>query len=110
MAKRKPNESTESFEQAIANLESLVEAMENEQLPLEELVAHYEKGTTLLQQCETLLDSARHRVELITLRAAAAAEPSSTPDADLDDDEPTGSKELTDSGADDLDDDDIRLF
>ena len=57
-----------SFEDALAGLEAIVEAMEHEQLPLEELVAYYEKGSTLLDRCESILQSARGRIELITLR------------------------------------------
>ncbi|NNC90635.1 MAG: exodeoxyribonuclease VII small subunit [Akkermansiaceae bacterium] len=56
-----------SFEEALQKLESLVDAMENDQLPLEELVAHYERGAGLLQHCETTLAAARKRIELIKL-------------------------------------------
>jgi exodeoxyribonuclease VII small subunit len=72
MAKRKstsgPESAEPSFEEALAGLEAIVEAMENETLPLEELVARYEKGSELLGRCESLLKSARGRIELITLR------------------------------------------
>jgi len=57
-----------SFEDALAGLEAIVESMEHEQLPLEELVASYEKGSALLNHCEAILQSARGRIELITLR------------------------------------------
>lgn len=57
-----------TFEDALAELEAVVESMEEEQLPLEELVAHYEKGSALLKRCEAVLKSARERLELITLR------------------------------------------
>jgi exodeoxyribonuclease VII small subunit len=72
MARRKinPEDAAEapSFEQALTDLETIVDAMENESLPLEELVAHYEKGSALLTHCESVLQSARGRIELITLR------------------------------------------
>ncbi|MGA0845548.1 MAG: exodeoxyribonuclease VII small subunit, partial [Luteolibacter sp.] len=42
-----------SFEEALTDLESIVEAMENEQLPLEDLVSHYEKASKLLKRCES---------------------------------------------------------
>lgn len=69
-ARRKSGSEEESpdFETALAGLESIVEAMEHEHLPLEELVAHYEKGSVLLSRCESILQSARERIELITLR------------------------------------------
>lgn len=73
MARRKPTMEEEvslspSFEEALAGLEAIVEAMEHENLPLEELVTHYEKGAALLSRCESILQSARGRIELITLR------------------------------------------
>ncbi|HEX5791138.1 MAG TPA: exodeoxyribonuclease VII small subunit [Luteolibacter sp.] len=104
-AEEKPDQQALSFEQALEQLEGIVEAMENEQLPLEELVACYEKGSGLLTHCQSVLDSAKRRIELITLRSrgdsglenpAAAGDPSyaNPPSA-----EPDGT-----------DDDDIRLF
>lgn len=78
------------FEEALARLEAIVEAMENRQLPLEELVDHYEKGSALLDHCEAVLKSARERIELVTLRdRSAAAEtrpPAAAEDPDHDDD------------------------
>ena len=56
------------FESALGGLEAIVEAMEHEHLSLEDLVAHYEKGSALLARCESILQSARERIELITLR------------------------------------------
>ncbi len=91
-----------SFEEALEQLEELVEAMENEQLPLEQLVANYEKGSKLMAHCQSVLESARERIELITLgnqgesgleNDAASADVGSGPE---DSPEP--------------EDDDIRLF
>lgn len=89
-----------TFEQALGELETIVEKMENEQLPLNELIDQYEKGTRLFTACDQLLGQARERLELITLKAredhSANAGPSADTDSAADDDEP--------------DDDDIRLF
>ena len=72
MARRKTNAEENgdapSFEQALEGLEAIVEAMEHEQLPLEDLGAYYEKGSALLDRCEQILQAARGRIELITLR------------------------------------------
>ena len=73
MPRRKSNDDEEgtpplTFEEALGNLEAIVEAMEHEHLALEDLVAHYEKGSALLVRCEAILLSARGRIELITLR------------------------------------------
>jgi exodeoxyribonuclease VII small subunit len=106
MAKRKPAAADDapSFEQALAELEALVEAMENQQLPLEQLVDHYEQGSRLLRRCESILQSARQRLQTIDLRAAASAEETAEETA-----EPTGPPAAPAPGAD-AEDDDIRLF
>lgn len=74
-----------SFEEALANIEEIVDSMEGEQLPLEDLVTQYEKGSVLLKHCESVLSSARKRIELITLanreesrQETAQTSPSST--------------------------------
>lgn len=110
MARRKStNESASespSFEDALGSLESIVEAMENEQLPLEELVAHYEKGSKLLNQCEALLQDARGRIELITLRNQEEIALAADSNSDTVPPISTMSEDSDDSD----DDDDIRLF
>ncbi len=71
MPRRKSSEEEEepaTFEAALGDLEAIVETMEREHLPLEDLVKHYEKGTALLAACEKILQAARGRIELITLR------------------------------------------
>ena len=96
-----------SFEDALAELEAVVEAMEEEQLPLEDLVSHYEKGSALLKRCESVLKSARDRLELITLRNQdenALDSGAATPHAAATPPEATELPDDTD------DDDDIRLF
>jgi len=112
MARRKSATDDDSnapptFEDALAGLEAIVEAMEHEQLPLEELVAYYEKGSILLDRCESLLHSARDRIELITLRNRSDAEPEDESGSAI---SPTISmlSGVPDAPADD--DDDIRLF
>ena len=54
-----------SFEQAMAELESLVKRLEEGRLPLEEAIASYERGTQLKKYCEQKLQSAKLRVEKI---------------------------------------------
>lgn len=110
MARRKnepePSGAELSFEEALAGLEAIVEAMERESLPLEELVAGYEKGSVLLERCESVLSSARERIELITLRnKGGTAADASAPATERDGLFPPSA--LAD---DNDDDDDIRLF
>jgi exodeoxyribonuclease VII small subunit len=89
-----------SFEEALGQLEQLVEEMEQDQLPLEQLVEHYEKGSRLLKQCETILEAARKRLETITLQNQDTGE--SSPDEN-----PTGEN---DDAPEPGDDDGLRLF
>lgn len=103
-SKSSPKDDTNAspdFETALNGLEAIVEAMEHEHLSLEDLVSHYEKGSALLNRCESILQSARQRIELITLRnqneIALDAEAKTIHAADPPDDP-------------DDDDNDIRLF
>ena len=59
-----------SFERAIEELESIVKRLEEGKVPLEELVAIYERGEALKRRCEDLLRQAEARVQKITLDAA----------------------------------------
>lgn len=56
-----------SFEQALAELESIVQDLERGQLDLEAAIRAYERGTQLKQHCETKLREAQLRVERISL-------------------------------------------
>lgn len=102
-ARKKAAAKTEEpgFEESLARLEGIVAAMEEEQLPLEELVAKYEQGIQLLQRCEAVLGSARKRLE--TIAAGDNDEDSLDPDDALTHEAP-GVPDADD------DDDDIRLF
>lgn len=117
MARKKPGEGEEaaltdstSFEEALASLEAIVAEMEEQQLPLEELVMSYEKGSKLLKHCETVLNSARRRLQTISERQTGGGNSRQAPDS-LD-----AEQEMSDDAAappaatDDDDDDDIRLF
>jgi len=52
-----------SFEEAIAQLEKIVDSMESGDVPLEELLAKFESGSQLLQVCEARLKDAELRIE-----------------------------------------------
>ncbi len=52
-----------SFEQALSRLESIVESMESEELPLETLLARYEEGSKLAKACQNRLATAELRVQ-----------------------------------------------
>ncbi len=50
------------FEDALKKLESIVEAMESEELPLESLLAKYEEGTRLAKACQDKLTEAELKI------------------------------------------------
>lgn len=54
-----------SFEEALARLTELVEKLESGQMPLEESVAAFEQGVKLSRRCETLLDQAEQRLQVL---------------------------------------------
>jgi exodeoxyribonuclease VII small subunit len=57
---------TPSFEEAFAQLEELVQKLEEGGLPLEEAVTLYERGMALVKQCEGELDKAELRVSQLS--------------------------------------------
>ena len=58
-----------TFERAIEELELIVKRLEDGKVPLEELVAIYERGEALKRRCEELLRQAEARVDKITTDA-----------------------------------------
>jgi exodeoxyribonuclease VII small subunit len=52
-----------SFEQALGELEAIVDRLDRGEIPLEQSIAAYERGTQLRRHCERQLAEARLRVE-----------------------------------------------
>lgn len=69
-----------SFEQALAELEAIVQDLERAQLDLDAAIVAYERGVELKRHCEKKLREAQLRVERISLGEDGA--PRATP-ADL---------------------------
>lgn len=61
----KESETKLSFEDALEQLESIVESLESGDTPLEKLVAQYERGTELLDHCRKQLGEAELRIQKI---------------------------------------------
>jgi exodeoxyribonuclease VII small subunit len=53
------------FEQALEQLEELVEAMESGDLSLEESLKSFEQGIKLTRDCQTALSQAEQKVQLL---------------------------------------------
>lgn len=56
-----------SFEDALKQLEKIVDDLERGDVPLEESIRIYERGEALKKHCDTLLKSAEDKVEKIRL-------------------------------------------
>ena len=54
-----------NMEDALQELEIIVEQMEKEELPLEKLLQHLEKGIKLTQHCRKLLSEAELKVDML---------------------------------------------
>ena len=61
MARKKPV----NFEESLAELEDLVEQMEEGDLSLEESLAAFEKGIRLARDCQDALKQAEQRVQVL---------------------------------------------
>ena len=68
-AKPSASEPQISFESAVERLEQIVELMESDKMPLEDLLVRYEEGTKLVKFCQQQLESAEKRIEIITRNA-----------------------------------------
>ena len=51
-------------------LEAIVDKMEAEKMPLEELLVRYEEGVKLVKVCSEKLEAAEKRIEIITREAS----------------------------------------
>ena len=96
---RKKDEPAEEvdFETSMSELESIVEALENDSLSLAEMISRYERGSQLLANCDTFLKSAKLRLEKLAIREEnenvlasdpelCQVRPTATPPNDKDDD------------------------
>jgi exodeoxyribonuclease VII small subunit len=57
------------FEQALRELEMLVERLEQGDLPLEESLKLFERGMALTRACQETLKEAEQKVEILTTRS-----------------------------------------
>ncbi|MBA4150464.1 MAG: exodeoxyribonuclease VII small subunit [Verrucomicrobia bacterium] len=59
-----------SFEDALKKLETIVESMESEELPLENLMSRFEEGTNLAKICQTKLAEAELKIQQLEKNSA----------------------------------------
>lgn len=65
MAKAPQPPASLSFEAALKELESIVQAMEGNDAPLEESLAAYERGVQLLKHCQETLAAAERKLQVL---------------------------------------------
>jgi exodeoxyribonuclease VII small subunit len=53
------------FEKSLSELESLVQKLEQGDVPLEEALKTFERGVALTRQCQTALRNAQQKVEVL---------------------------------------------
>jgi exodeoxyribonuclease VII small subunit len=57
------------FEQALSELEGLVERLERGDLPLDEALKAFERGVALTRHCQACLQTAQQKVEILLKRS-----------------------------------------
>ena len=65
MVKSQKTHSPPTFEAALAELETLVAAMESGDLALEQSLTSYQRGAELLKYCQSQLANAQERVRIL---------------------------------------------
>jgi exodeoxyribonuclease VII small subunit len=63
-----------SYEQAIEELESIIERIESGEAGLEQSLAEYKRGAELLKRCRSILDAADRQIEELTAETAEEAD------------------------------------
>lgn len=79
MARKK---NTPNFEQSLAELQMLVERLENGELSLEDSLTTFEQGIRLSRECQAALTQAEQKVQILLERDGELAEAPFTTDDD----------------------------
>lgn len=58
-----------NFEEAMKRLDAIVEKLEEDKVPLEDMLARYEEGVALAKYCSDKLEAAEQKVRLIARQA-----------------------------------------
>ena len=72
---------TPDFEQALGELEAVVERLEHGELPLEEALKQFERGVELARSCQAALKQAEQKVEILLQKTPDAEPEAFEPDA-----------------------------
>tara|TARA_B100000029_G_C17250528_1_gene842563 strand:- start:374 stop:610 length:237 start_codon:yes stop_codon:yes gene_type:complete len=61
-----------NFEEALKELEIIIDRLESGEVPLEETIALYDRGSDLKKHCELKLQSAEEKIQRISLSQKAS--------------------------------------
>ncbi|WP_107994039.1 exodeoxyribonuclease VII small subunit [Neisseria elongata] len=61
----KKSPAPKTFEEAIKRLETLIQAMQNSEMPLEEALAAYQEGNELVKYCQTKLAEVEQKLQVL---------------------------------------------
>lgn len=82
-AEKGSTDSSVPFEEAMKKLETIIESMESDELPLETLLARYEEGTRLAALCQSKLEEAELKIQKLEKNTAGepVLKPFTSPEA-----------------------------
>jgi exodeoxyribonuclease VII small subunit len=75
------------FEHSLAELETLVQKLEQGDVPLEDALKTFERGVALTRQCQTALRTAQQKVEVLLAQSGKSGEETLVPFEDEEEDE-----------------------
>ena len=58
-----------TYEDALERLENIIEALEDGEVPLQDLVRKFEEGSSLLKVCQAQLKEAELKIEKLNVRS-----------------------------------------
>ncbi|MEM1262240.1 MAG: exodeoxyribonuclease VII small subunit [Pseudomonadota bacterium] len=71
---KKKSESEPSLDESLAELEKLVETLEDGDLTLDEAMQRFEQGIELTRRCQAALAAAEQKVEILMQKAGSDAD------------------------------------
>ena len=63
MAKKKDNK---SFEKSIQRLEDIIQLLESDEVPLEDIITYYKEGVEISKYCKNILSDTEKSMKIIT--------------------------------------------
>jgi exodeoxyribonuclease VII small subunit len=100
MSKSKPSDKPVKFEEAVEQLEAIIDRIESGEVGLEDCLSQYEKGMSLIQQCRAILTKAERKIAELSVTGDGLSLPGAQAgcaggsDVDAEDSRVTGDRDL----------------